>query len=82
VPATELPFNRQAVAKHLAVLKRVGLVEARPQGREVHCTVRPERPDDAMRALRSVAAEWDRQLWTIKRIAESIHKVQSRAAGH
>jgi DNA-binding transcriptional ArsR family regulator len=33
--ARELPFTRQAVSKHLAVLQRTGLVAARRQGREV-----------------------------------------------
>jgi hypothetical protein len=40
----------------------------------------PERLDEATRALTSVAAEWDRRLQTIKRIAGSINEEQSRAA--
>jgi ArsR family transcriptional regulator, cadmium/lead-responsive transcriptional repressor len=79
--ATELPFSRQAVAKHLAVLDRVGLVEGRRQGREVRYSLRPQRLDDAARALTTVATEWDRRLRTIKRIAEVIHEEQSRPAG-
>ena len=39
--AGELPLTRQAVAKHLAVLDRAGLVEGRRQGREVRYVVRP-----------------------------------------
>lgn len=69
--AGELPVTRQAVAKHLAVLDRAGLVESRRQGREVRYAVRPERLDDATRWLARVAAEWDARLATIKRIAES-----------
>jgi predicted ArsR family transcriptional regulator len=34
--AAELPFTRQAVAKHLAVLDRAGLVEARRTGRSCY----------------------------------------------
>ena len=45
--AEELPFTRQAVSKHLAVLGRAGLVEGRRQGREVRYVVRPERLDAA-----------------------------------
>jgi len=68
--AAELPVTRQAVAKHLAVLARVGLVEARRQGREVHFSVRAERLDDAARVMAAAAARWDLRLAAIKRLAE------------
>ena len=41
--AGDLPVTRQAVAKHLSVLARAGLVDSRRVGREVRYTVRPER---------------------------------------
>ena len=69
--AVELPVTRQAVAKHLAVLARAGLVEGRRRGREVRYAVRPERLDAARRGLMRVAADWDKRLATIKRLAES-----------
>ena len=69
--AAELPVTRQAVAKHLAVLNRAGLVEGRREGREVRYTVRAERLDAATRWLARVAAEWDERLTTIKRLAET-----------
>jgi DNA-binding transcriptional ArsR family regulator len=69
--AAELPFTRQAVAKHLAVLDRVGLVDSRRQGREVRYSVRPERLDAATGAMAAVAARWDRRLRAIKELAES-----------
>jgi ArsR family transcriptional regulator, cadmium/lead-responsive transcriptional repressor len=69
--AAELPFTRQAVAKHLAVLDRVGLVDSRRQGREVRYSVRPERLDAARDAMAAVAARWDRRLRAIKELAES-----------
>jgi DNA-binding transcriptional ArsR family regulator len=78
--ATELPFTRQAVAKHLAVLERAGLVEPRRHGREVRYTVRPERLDAAARAMAQVAARWDRRLQAIKHIAEAVHREQQRNA--
>jgi DNA-binding transcriptional ArsR family regulator len=78
--AGELPFTRQAVAKHLAVLQRAGIVEARRDGREVHYTVRPERLDAAARAMTSVAARWDIRLQAIKHIAESAHREAQRKA--
>ena len=76
--AAELPFTRQAVAKHLAVLARAGLVEAHRHGREVRYTARAERVDAAARALASAAeamaaaaARWDQRLNAIKRLAEA-----------
>jgi DNA-binding transcriptional ArsR family regulator len=75
--ATELPFTRQAVSKHLAVLTRAGLVEAHRQGREVRYTIRPDRLGEAARAMADTAsamaeaaARWDTRLLTIKRLAE------------
>jgi DNA-binding transcriptional ArsR family regulator len=69
--AAELPFTRQAVAKHLAVLDRAGLVEGSRHGREVRYSVRPEHLDIAARAMAKVAARWDARLGTIKRLAEA-----------
>jgi DNA-binding transcriptional ArsR family regulator len=69
--AGELPVTRQAVAKHLAVLDRAGLVEGRRQGREVRYAVRPERLDAATRWMARVAEQWDERLAAIKRIAEA-----------
>jgi ArsR family transcriptional regulator, cadmium/lead-responsive transcriptional repressor len=43
--AAELPFTRQAVAKHLAVLDHAGLVEGHRAGREVRCRACPGRVD-------------------------------------
>ena len=71
IVAGELPVTRQAVAKHLAVLDRAGLVEGRRHGREVRYAIRPQRLDAATRSIAQVAAEWDARLAAIKRIAES-----------
>jgi DNA-binding transcriptional ArsR family regulator len=68
--AGELPVSRPAVIKHLAVLDRAGLVEARRRGREVRYTVRPERLDATARGLARLAADWDERLAAIKRLAE------------
>src|SRR5438067_10903402 len=69
--AAQLPFTRQAVAKHLAVLDRAGLVESSRHGREVRYSVRPEHVDRAARAMARVAARWDARLGAIKRMAEA-----------
>jgi DNA-binding transcriptional ArsR family regulator len=74
--AAELPVTRQAIAKHLAVLDRAGLVEGRRRGREVRYAVRPERLDAATRWLARVAAQWDERLVAIKRLAESAAREQ------
>ena len=68
--AGELPVSRVAVVKHLAVLDRAGLVDARRQGREVRYTVRTEQLNATARWLAGLAAEWDQRLAAIKRLAE------------
>jgi DNA-binding transcriptional ArsR family regulator len=70
--ARDAPVTRQAVAKHLAVLDRAGLVEGHRRGREVRYAVRPVGLDTATRSLADVAAAWDRRLAGIKRIAEQL----------
>lgn len=78
--AAELPFSRQAVAKHLAVLDRVGLVEATRHGREVRYAIRPEHLDLAVRAMARVAKRWDARLEVIKRMAETDARARKRLA--
>jgi DNA-binding transcriptional ArsR family regulator len=68
--AAQLPVSRPAVVKHLTVLDRAGLVEARRRGREVLFTVRPQPLDSAARWMAGVAAEWDARLAALKRLAE------------
>jgi len=70
----QLPVTRQAVAKHLAVLDRVGLVTVRPVGRERHYRIDDAQLARAVAQLSAVGAEWDRRLQRIKRIAESIQR--------
>ncbi|MBV9380366.1 MAG: winged helix-turn-helix transcriptional regulator [Streptosporangiaceae bacterium] len=80
--AGRVPFSRQAVSKHLAVLERAGLISRRKQGREVLCQVRADRLDQATRAMAEVAAQWDRRLAMIKRLAEAAHaENQKRTRG-
>ena len=77
--AAELPFTRQAVTKHLAVLDRAGLVESKRRGREVRYSVRPEHLDAAARAMAKVAARWDARLDAIKRMSEAQAAARKRA---
>lgn len=70
----QLPVTRQAVAKHLTVLDRVGLVEARSAGREKLYHVDEAQLARAVAQLSSVGSAWDARLRRIKRIAESIQQ--------
>jgi ArsR family transcriptional regulator, cadmium/lead-responsive transcriptional repressor len=72
-----LPVTRQAVAKHLVVLDRVGLVRATAAGREKRYRVEGAQLGRAAAQLADVGAAWDARLRRIKRIAESIQRGQS-----
>jgi DNA-binding transcriptional ArsR family regulator len=68
--AAEMPVSRVAVVKHLAVLDRAGLVEARRAGREVLYTVRTEPLGETAQLMARLASQWDARLAAIKRLAE------------
>jgi predicted transcriptional regulator len=74
--STHLPVTRQAVAKHLGVLDRVGLVRATPSGRERLYHVDEAQLARAVAQLSAVGATWDARLQRIKRIAEAIQRSQ------
>lgn len=69
-----LPVSRQAVAKHLGVLDRVGLVHGTPSGRERRYDVDEAQLARAVAQLTSVGATWDARLDRIKRISEAIQR--------
>jgi len=70
--AGRLPVTRQAVVKHLAVLDAAGLVAGTRVGREVRYAVRPSTVERTARWLATLAADWDRRLARIKRLAEGV----------
>ncbi|MCU1412893.1 MAG: ArsR family transcriptional regulator [Microbacteriaceae bacterium] len=72
--AVELPVTRQAVAKHLAVLDRAGLVTVAEVGREKRYDVDDAQFAKAVAQLAAVGSAWDARLSRIKRIAESLQK--------
>jgi DNA-binding transcriptional ArsR family regulator len=76
--AGRVPFTRQAVSKHLVVLERAGLISRRKQGREVLYHVEADRLDQATQAMADLAAQWDRRLGMIKRLAETAHAENKR----
>jgi ArsR family transcriptional regulator, cadmium/lead-responsive transcriptional repressor len=71
--AEQVPFTRQAVSKHLAVLEKARLISKRKVGREVLYQVDSRRLDQATQTLVEVASKWDRRLASIKQIAEATH---------
>jgi DNA-binding transcriptional ArsR family regulator len=70
----QLPVTRQAVAKHLTVLDRVGLVHGATDGRERRYWVDDARLARAAAQLASVGSDWDGRLRRIARIAERIER--------
>lgn len=70
----QLPVTRQAVAKHLAVLDRVGLVHGETLGRERRYGIDAAQFERAVAQLSAVGDAWDRRLARIKKIAEAIQK--------
>lgn len=71
-----LPVTRQAVAKHLAVLDRVGMVQVTPAGRERRYEVDAAQMARAVAQLTAVGTSWDARLARIKRIAERIEHTE------
>ncbi|MFS0703165.1 ArsR/SmtB family transcription factor [Cellulomonas sp. 179-A 9B4 NHS] len=68
--AGRLPVTRQAVAKHLAVLAAVGLVEPVRVGREVRYRAVGARLSQTGRALEAVGRAWDRRLDALRALVE------------
>ena len=60
--AAELPLTRQAIAKHLEVLTRTGLVERKRLSKEVHYRLRPDQVEAAATAMAAVPARWIKEL--------------------
>ena len=75
-----LPVSRQAVAKHLAVLDRAGLVHGQTAGRERHYRIDEEQLARARAQLDAVSTAWDGRLRRIKRLAEALHDERGSSA--
>lgn len=73
-----LPVTRQAVAKHLGVLDRVGLVHVTPTGREMRYRVDDSQLARAVAQLNQVGSTWDARLRRIKGLAEAIQREQDQ----
>jgi DNA-binding transcriptional ArsR family regulator len=70
----QLPVTRQAVAKHLVVLDRVGLVHGAATGRERRFWVDDAQLARAAAQLERVGSAWDGRLRRITRIAEDLER--------
>ena len=70
--AGRLPVSRQAIAKHLAVLQEVGLVEPVKAGRELRFRVIGAELSATAQRLDAIGRDWDRRLAAIKEIAEGL----------
>lgn len=69
-----LPVTRQAVAKHLVVLDRAGLVHPQQSGRETRYRVDEAQLARAVAQLTEVGRAWDARMRRIKTIAEDIER--------
>jgi DNA-binding transcriptional ArsR family regulator len=58
----ELPVTRQAIVKHLVVLRRAGLVARRRAGQEVRYALVPEQLNEAAEWIAQLGAKWDTRL--------------------
>lgn len=75
--AEDVPFSRQAVAKHIAVLRESGLVRQRKAGKEVRFSIEPIAMAKAADELSRAATMWDIRLQRIKQLAEAIEQNQN-----
>lgn len=74
-----LPVTRQAVAKHLGVLDRAGLVHATAAGREMRYRIDDAQFARATSQLASVSAAWDGRLRRIKQLAEALQRAKHQS---
>lgn len=85
VTATELaavlPVTRQAIAKHLAVLRDAGLVTGERAGRETRFTAQPATLAAAGRWLMATGSAWDDRLARLARRAEAKRRRRSGPNG-
>lgn len=70
--SARLPVTRQAIAKHLGVLDRAGLVRGVTTGREKQYRIDDAQFARAVAQLKAVGETWDARLHRIKQIAEQI----------
>lgn len=65
-----LPISRQAVTKHLQVMKDAGLVRRTERGRESLWQLEQKRLAEVRRHLQTIAAQWDETLGRLRQFVE------------
>ena len=68
--ARVLPVSRQAIGKHLDVLRQVGLIESEQRGREVVYVAVGARLGALARELDRIGRSWETRLLRIKDLVE------------
>jgi DNA-binding transcriptional ArsR family regulator len=68
--AREFPISRQAIVKHLEVLRAAGLVETEQRGRELVHRALGGRLSDVARQLERIGSAWESRLAAVKKLAE------------
>jgi DNA-binding transcriptional ArsR family regulator len=76
--AAELPVTRQAVAKHLAVLRGAGLVAAERAGRETRFSATLAPLTEAGRWLSRTGDAWDQRLQRLQQRARAADRNRGR----
>lgn len=66
----EFPVSRQAIVRHIEVLRGAGLIESTQVGREVVHRALGGRLSDLARQLEKIGKAWDVRLAKLKEIAE------------
>ena len=66
--AHDLPISRQAVAKHLGILRDAGLVEPSRHGRETRFTAQPEALAPVARWMEDTSRAWSHRLTRLERL--------------
>lgn len=64
----ELPVTRQAIAKHLVVLSRAGLVTGKRTGQEVRYALVPEPLDEVSLWIAEIGSRWDERLARLRQV--------------
>ena len=65
-----LQVTRQAITKHLHVLKDAGLVNLKRSGRETRFAIRPKAIADAREYLDRISAQWDEAIARLRSMVE------------
>jgi DNA-binding transcriptional ArsR family regulator len=65
-------ISQPAVSKHLGVLKTVGLVRDRPEGRQTHYSAEPKGLEPLIYWMRNYGAFWTERVERLERLLEKM----------